>query len=69
MSPARGYRREQDVGTQRYVAFHVDYRNQCRLVEGPGEHADLRLGYAKDAIAAVESVKASNPPSTRSGSV
>ena len=57
----QGYRREQDaLARNGYVAFRVDYRNHAGSSKDPENDVDLRLGYAKDAIAAVESVKASN---------
>ena len=56
----QGYRREQDsLARNGYVALHVDYRNHAGSSKDPSNDADLRLGYAKDAIAAVEAVKAS----------
>lgn len=57
----QGYRREQDsLARNGYVAFHVDYRNHAGSSDDPRNDVDLRLGYAKDAIAAVEAVKASS---------
>jgi dipeptidyl aminopeptidase/acylaminoacyl peptidase len=59
----QGYRREQDsLARNGYVAFHVDYRNHAGSDDDPGNDVDLRLGYARDAIAAVEAVKASKLP-------
>lgn len=59
----QGYRREQDaLARNGYVAFHVDYRNHAGSDDDPRNDVDLRLGYARDAIAAVESVKASDLP-------
>ena len=50
----QGYRREQDsLARNGYVALHVDYRNHAGSSKDPSNDADLRLGYAKDAIAAV----------------
>ena len=57
----QGYRREQDsLARNGYVAFHVDYRNHAGSDDDPSNDVDLRLGYARDAIAAVEAVKASD---------
>jgi dipeptidyl aminopeptidase/acylaminoacyl peptidase len=59
----QGFRREQDsLARNGYVAFHVDYRNHAGSDDDPDNDADLRLGYARDAIAAVEAVKASTLP-------
>jgi len=59
----QGYRREQDaLARNGYVAFHVDHRNHAGSDKDPRNDVDLRLGYARDAIAAVESVKASDLP-------
>lgn len=59
----QGYRREQDaLARNGYVAFHVDYRNHAGSDDDPRNDVDLRLGYARDAIAAVEAVKASELP-------
>ena len=57
----QGYRREQDaLARNGYVAFHVDYRNHAGSDDDPRNDVDLRLGYARDTIAAVEAVKASD---------
>ena len=57
----QGYRREQDaLARNGYVAFHVDYRNHAGSDDDPRNDVDLRLGYTRDAIAAVEAVKASD---------
>jgi len=59
----QGFRREQDsLARNGYVALHVDYRNHAGSTDDPRNDVDLRLGYAKDAIAAVEAVKASSLP-------
>lgn len=59
----QGYRREQDaLARNGYVAFHVDYRNHAGSSDDPRNDVDLRLGYARDAIAAVEAVKTSDLP-------
>jgi len=59
----QGYRREQDaLARNGYVAFHVDYRNHAGSDDDPRNDVDLRLGYARDTIAAVEAVKASDLP-------
>lgn len=59
----QGFRREQDsLARNGYVAFHVDYRNHAGSSKDPRNDVDLRLGYAEDAIAAVEAVKASRLP-------
>ncbi|MEZ5117069.1 MAG: prolyl oligopeptidase family serine peptidase [Candidatus Nanopelagicales bacterium] len=59
----QGYRREQDsLARNGYVAFHVDYRNHAGSDDDPRNDVDLRLGYARDAIAAVKAVKASALP-------
>jgi len=59
----QGYRREQDsLARNGYVAFHIDYRNHAGSDDDPNNDVDLRLGYARDAIAAVEAVKASSLP-------
>ncbi|MGD9957198.1 MAG: alpha/beta hydrolase family protein [Candidatus Nanopelagicales bacterium] len=59
----QGYRREQDaLARNGYVAFHIDYRNHAGSDDDPRNDIDLRLGYARDAIAAVEAVKASDLP-------
>jgi dipeptidyl aminopeptidase/acylaminoacyl peptidase len=59
----QGYRREQDsLARNGYVAFHIDYRNHAGSSDDPDNDVDLRLGYARDAIAAVEAVKASSLP-------
>jgi dipeptidyl aminopeptidase/acylaminoacyl peptidase len=56
----QGFRREQDsLARNGYVAFHIDYRNHAGSDDDPDNDVDLRLGYARDAIAAVEAVKAS----------
>lgn len=54
----QGFRREQDaLARNGYVAFHVDYRNHAGSDDDPDNDADLRLGYTRDAIAAVMAVK------------
>ncbi len=59
----QGYRREQDsLARNGYVAFHVDYRNHAGSDDDPRNDEDLRLGYARDTIAAVAAVKASSLP-------
>ena len=59
----QGYRREQDaLARNGYVAFHVDYRNHAGSDADPRNDVDLRLGYARDTIAAVEAVTASRLP-------
>ncbi len=59
----QGFRREQDsLARNGYVAFHVDYRNHAGSDEDPDNDAALRLGYTRDAVAAVEAVKASKLP-------
>lgn len=59
----QGYRREQDsLARNGYVAFHIDYRNHAGSDKDPDNDVDLRLGYARDTIAAVEAVKASPLP-------
>jgi dipeptidyl aminopeptidase/acylaminoacyl peptidase len=59
----QGYRREQDaLARNGYVALHVDYRNHAGSSDDPRNDVDLRLGYARDTIAAVEAVKASGLP-------
>ncbi len=56
----QGFRREQDsLARNGYVAFHIDYRNYAGSDDDPDNDVDLRLGYARDAIAAVEALKAS----------
>jgi dipeptidyl aminopeptidase/acylaminoacyl peptidase len=56
----QGYRREQDsLARNGYVAFHVDYRNHAGSDDDPRNDVDLRLGYARDTIAAVEAVRTS----------
>jgi dipeptidyl aminopeptidase/acylaminoacyl peptidase len=57
----QGYRREQDsLARNGYVAFHVDYRNHAGSDDDPRNDVDQRLGYTRDAIAAVESVRSSD---------
>jgi uncharacterized protein len=59
----QGYRREQDgLARNGYVAFHVDYRNHAGSDGDPDNDVGQRLGYTRDAIAAVESVRASDLP-------
>jgi dipeptidyl aminopeptidase/acylaminoacyl peptidase len=59
----QGYRREQDsLARNGYVAFHVDYRNHAGSDDDATNDLALRLGYTRDAIAAVEAVKASPLP-------
>lgn len=59
----QGYRREQDsLARNGYVAFHVDYRNHAGSDDDPDNAVDLRLGYARDTIAAVEAVQGSSLP-------
>jgi dipeptidyl aminopeptidase/acylaminoacyl peptidase len=59
----QGFRREQDsLARNGYVALHVDYRNHAGSDDDPRNDTDLRLGYVRDAIAAVEAVKASDLP-------
>lgn len=59
----QGFRREQDsLARNGYVALHVDYRNHAGSSKDARNDVDLRLGYAEDAIAAVEAVKASRLP-------
>jgi dipeptidyl aminopeptidase/acylaminoacyl peptidase len=56
----QGFRREQDaLARNGYVALHVDYRNHAGSDDDPRNDVDLRLGYARDAIAAVEAVRSS----------
>lgn len=57
----QGYRREQDgLARNGYVAFHVDYRNHAGSDDDPDNDVDQRLGYTRDAVAAVEAVRASD---------
>jgi dipeptidyl aminopeptidase/acylaminoacyl peptidase len=57
----QGYRREQDsLARNGYVAFHVDYRNHAASDEDPRNDLDIRMGYTRDAIAAVEAVRSSS---------
>jgi dipeptidyl aminopeptidase/acylaminoacyl peptidase len=59
----QGYRREQDsLARNGYVALHVDYRNHAGSDDDPRNDLDVRTGYTRDAIAAVEAVKASELP-------
>jgi dipeptidyl aminopeptidase/acylaminoacyl peptidase len=59
----QGFRREQDsLARNGYVAFHIDYRNHAGSDDDPDNDVNLRLGYARDAIAAVEAVTASSLP-------
>jgi len=59
----QGFRREQDsLARNGYVAFHVDYRNHAGSDDDPAHDVDMRMGYTRDAIAAVEAVKASTLP-------
>jgi dipeptidyl aminopeptidase/acylaminoacyl peptidase len=56
----QGFRREQDaLARNGYVALHVDYRNHAGSDDDPRNDVDLRLGYARDAIAAVKAVRSS----------
>lgn len=56
----QGYRREQDsLARNGYVAFHVDYRNHAGSDDDPRNDLDLRMGYTRDAVAAVEAVSTS----------
>lgn len=59
----QGLRREQDaLARNGFVALHVDYRNHAGSSRDPGDEVNLRLGYVKDAIAAVGAVRASDLP-------
>ena len=54
----QGYLREQDsLARNGYVAFHVDYRNHAGSDDDPRNDLDLRMGYTRDAVAAVEAVE------------
>ena len=58
----QGYRREQDsLARNGYVAFHVDYRNHAGSDDDPRNDLDLRMGYTRDAVAAVEAVSSVDP--------
>jgi dipeptidyl aminopeptidase/acylaminoacyl peptidase len=57
----QGYRREQDsLARNGYVAFHVDYRNHAGSDDDPRNDIELRMGYTRDAIAAVKAVESSS---------
>jgi len=56
----QGFRREQDwLGSNGYLALHVDYRNHARSDKDPKNDVSMRLGYAEDVIGAALAVKGS----------
>jgi len=56
----QGFRREQDwLGSNGYLAVHVDYRNHARSDKDPKNDVSMRLGYAEDVIGAALAVKGS----------
>ncbi len=59
----QGFAREQDYLARRgFVVLHIDYRNHAGSDDDPDADYELRLGYAVDAINAVQAVKGSDLP-------
>jgi dipeptidyl aminopeptidase/acylaminoacyl peptidase len=59
----QGLERTQDfLGRNGYVALHIDYRGHAGSDDAADTELELRLGYAEDAVNAVQAVKASRLP-------
>lgn len=59
----RGLKREQDyLARNGYAVLHTDYRNHAFSDKDESNEANMRLGYAEDAINAVLAVRAANLP-------
>lgn len=57
MTRERGY-----LANQGYIAFHIDYRNHAGSDDDPGLVKNMYLGFAVDAITAVEALRSSELP-------
>ena len=64
----QGMRREQDYLARRgYVVVHIDYRNHAESDRDPNADLELRLGYVRDSINALDAMRSSDLPFADTG--